>query len=395
MSGCITSPGFTVEDNTTGSQTIELFTIKDEYPAFCLSKLARFGAETSSAYANGHVVWFGSEKDSDTVCLVEMNTSSGSSTSLSHANGYIISPLKHLNTADTIINRVITVHAGGRHASNDTDNYDTASSVTAYGIRAKMLYLPNINTNADAIIIEDNYLAMYSAPKTRFTCTVKWAPMFNGGSTNHRLGDYYTVTDSQNGTTYTNISCIGYKWHWPSWKAEVEFGVPAQDLAAYNAETKATDDVFKRDSAGYGCSFKVYRNSAQSISASTTTQVNYDTEIWDTGGNFNNTGSGSNIYEFTAPISGYYHFSAHASMTIETTKNFAIYLMQNDSAKYYNTMSNVYASSQSIYLNTSGCLKMAAGDTAQVAVRHTNAGATNITTGETYCAFSGQLIATY
>lgn len=52
--------------------------------------------------------------------------------------------------------------------------------------------------------------------------------------------------------------------------------------------------------------FSAYRSTNQTVTASTWTKVQFDTKLYDTGGNFDN----SSNYQFTAPIDGYYSFEA-------------------------------------------------------------------------------------
>lgn len=54
--------------------------------------------------------------------------------------------------------------------------------------------------------------------------------------------------------------------------------------------------------------FSAYRNAAQNATSSFS-KINLDTEIFDTGGNFNN----STTYRFVAPVNGFYQFNAQAS----------------------------------------------------------------------------------
>lgn len=55
--------------------------------------------------------------------------------------------------------------------------------------------------------------------------------------------------------------------------------------------------------------FSAYQSSAQSISATTYTKIQFQTEQWDTNNNFDN----ATNYRFTPTVGGYYHFTASVS----------------------------------------------------------------------------------
>ena len=61
--------------------------------------------------------------------------------------------------------------------------------------------------------------------------------------------------------------------------------------------------------------FSVYLSSNQTVSASTWTKVQLNTKTFDTGSNFDNTTN----YQFTAPIAGFYHFSAYGTPSASST----------------------------------------------------------------------------
>lgn len=58
--------------------------------------------------------------------------------------------------------------------------------------------------------------------------------------------------------------------------------------------------------------FSVYRNAAQNATTNVYTKVNFDTEEFDTGGNFDNVTN----YRFVAPVAGFYQFSWSVALGI-------------------------------------------------------------------------------
>lgn len=81
--------------------------------------------------------------------------------------------------------------------------------------------------------------------------------------------------------------------------------------------------------AGTGPAFSAYQSSAQSVTTSTWTKVNLQTEEWDTASCFNNTGStvaGVPAYAFLPTVAGYYQVTGLvATSTAVTLLGAAIY----------------------------------------------------------------------
>lgn len=67
--------------------------------------------------------------------------------------------------------------------------------------------------------------------------------------------------------------------------------------------------------------FQVYRNGAQTINTGADRQINFETEVYDTGGNYNTTN-----FNFTVPVTGFYRFESHVACN--TTASATRILMQ-------------------------------------------------------------------
>lgn len=74
--------------------------------------------------------------------------------------------------------------------------------------------------------------------------------------------------------------------------------------------------------------FSVYRNASQSVTSGTATKINFDTELYDSNNDYNN----STTYRYTAPVNGFYHFDCGVEGTTSSGGGFTIlYLYKNGS----------------------------------------------------------------
>jgi hypothetical protein len=78
--------------------------------------------------------------------------------------------------------------------------------------------------------------------------------------------------------------------------------------------------------AGNGPAFSAYQSSAQTLSSSTTTKIQFQTELFDTNNNFDNITN----YRFTPTVAGYYQVNAVMQAAISFTGG-TIYLYKNGS----------------------------------------------------------------
>lgn len=77
-----------------------------------------------------------------------------------------------------------------------------------------------------------------------------------------------------------------------------------------------------------GPSFSAYPNASQSLTASTYTKLNFQTEEWDTNNNFDNVTN----YRFTPTVAGYYQISG--SWSVATSYAVAYLVLYKNNASY-------------------------------------------------------------
>jgi hypothetical protein len=141
------------------------------------------------------------------------------------------------------------------------------------------------------------------------------------------------------------------------------------------------------------CSFHVTMSSSQSLPNNEYTKLNFDTETFDIGSNFD---VSSPNYHFTAPVAGKYYFNAamKSSATHGSDDDLAIY--KNTSAyaqeSQFNQVSGPAYVTSSNTMNISCIMDMAASDTASV-YANTETGPWTMGNGSTVTFFEGFRIA--
>lgn len=139
------------------------------------------------------------------------------------------------------------------------------------------------------------------------------------------------------------------------------------------------------------CSFHVTMSSSQSLPNNTYTILEFDTESFDVGSNFD-----TSTYKFTAPVAGKYYFNAamRSSSTHGSDDDLAIY--KNTSAyaheSQFNQVSGPAYVTSSNTMNISCIMDMAASDTASV-YANTETGPWTMGNGSTVTFFEGFRIA--
>ena len=129
--------------------------------------------------------------------------------------------------------------------------------------------------------------------------------------------------------------------------------------------------------------FAAYRSAAQAVVASTATIIPYDTEEFDTGGNFTTGASAS----FTAPVAGFYFFSAGVGVSVTPTRLIIIMYKNGSEFKRGNDIG-----STAFTVNGSWFVQLAASDVIDFRYFSNVAGGTLAGQALTYC--SGYLVST-
>lgn len=134
--------------------------------------------------------------------------------------------------------------------------------------------------------------------------------------------------------------------------------------------------------------FSVYKNSGQTINASTTAKVTFDTELFDTNSNFDSVTNN----RFIAPINGFYYFNTAVQIAFGGTDNYYVEFAKNGGAIKRLAEISTGANSGVVAIGGSGLLQLSANDYVEVFV--TNAGGTNraLTTGSASTYFEGYLL---
>jgi|TARA_Y100000031_G_C8137869_1_gene346151 hypothetical protein len=139
------------------------------------------------------------------------------------------------------------------------------------------------------------------------------------------------------------------------------------------------------------CSFHVTMSSSQSLPNNTYTIMEFDTESFDVGSNFD-----TSTYKFTAPVAGKYYFNAamRSSSSHSSDDDLAIYKGSSSYAQesQFNQVSGPAYVTVSNTMNISCIMDMAASDTASV-YANTETGPWTMGNGSTATFFEGFRIA--
>lgn len=132
--------------------------------------------------------------------------------------------------------------------------------------------------------------------------------------------------------------------------------------------------------------FRGYLNSAQNTTAGNFAKLLLDAENFDTN---NNLDIETNKGRYTAPVAGFYHFSASANIPASGSTNFQIALYKNGTVIAYGDQFNATAAG-SIQVGVQASLQLAATDYVEVFVFCN--GTVALATGSAITYFSGFLI---
>lgn len=128
---------------------------------------------------------------------------------------------------------------------------------------------------------------------------------------------------------------------------------------------------------------QVNRGSAQSIPASAWTKIQFDTEVFDGLGEWDNVSA----YRFTAQAAGKYQVSGSIHMaSIDANKSVAVWVYVNGAGGNYYADSGQRVATEDVYFPLAVLLNLAAGDYVELYVYHNCVAARN--TGTSRCTFS-------
>lgn len=131
------------------------------------------------------------------------------------------------------------------------------------------------------------------------------------------------------------------------------------------------------------CQFKVYMSTDQTIGTSSQTVIEFDTEFYDIGSNYDTT-----AHTFTAPVTGYYHFSCHIQYNyVSGFRCFSTLYVDGVEAARGTDYTGAYPTSV-----TSTDMYLAADSVVQMRTTQASGVNKDLTSGDKYTYFSGHLI---
>lgn len=132
--------------------------------------------------------------------------------------------------------------------------------------------------------------------------------------------------------------------------------------------------------------FSAYRTTAHTSSTSLT-KISFDTELYDTNNNFDIV---TNVGRYTAPVAGFYHFTAAAGNTAATTVQNVISLKKNATTILKTAQVMIGATNTGSIICISGDVQLAANDFVEVMFLGGSGSAMAAT--QDGCFFDGYLI---
>lgn len=150
------------------------------------------------------------------------------------------------------------------------------------------------------------------------------------------------------------------------------------------ATAKIADSAVTSEKLSSTISFRAYNSTASYSFSNTPTVVNFATEVYDTGSDYDGTN------KFTAPVDGIYNFSARASREDNTLGYLAIYIYVNGSA--YAKGNHISAAINSTGVLVSTDVKLSAGDYVQAYLQANGSASGNLGTTNALCYFAGHLV---
>lgn len=162
-------------------------------------------------------------------------------------------------------------------------------------------------------------------------------------------------------------------------------GSGLNDLAVTTA--KIDDGAITSEKLSSTVSFKAYHTGSQSLTAGSYGVIQFNTEVYDTGSDFNTT-----TYKFVAPVAGIYHFDGRLNWTAMGAQDWASALYKNGSViAYGDYMSGAADEGGNSSTGVSTDLKLAANDEVQL-FGYVQTSARTVKADVTLCYFSGHLV---
>lgn len=135
--------------------------------------------------------------------------------------------------------------------------------------------------------------------------------------------------------------------------------------------------------------FSAYNTGGSNLAAATFTKVTYNTEEYDTNNNFDSTTN----YRYTAPITGFYKFSAAFEVTAGGSDTYAISIYKNGTeVKRGNKLAMPSGIATTTLVVVPPPLSLTAGDYIEVWGYNSSGGGKSITAGQSLTYFGGELV---
>lgn len=134
--------------------------------------------------------------------------------------------------------------------------------------------------------------------------------------------------------------------------------------------------------------FSVYRNAAQSVNASTTAKVNFDTESFDTNNNFDAVTNN----RYVAPVAGFYLFSATVTATVDGASFYGTYLYKNGVVHKIGSVIVTGTGTAVQAFPVSALIQLAATDYVEVFWANGSGGSKSLAVGASQVYFDGFLV---
>lgn len=141
--------------------------------------------------------------------------------------------------------------------------------------------------------------------------------------------------------------------------------------ASFNDGTGIANLAWNVTSLSNPYKFLAYRNSAQTINTGALRQINFDSEIYDTNGNFDS----STNFRYTAPVAGFYDFKASIAITGAAAVTRLILELFINGSDTYRLGDSTTTSSTANAVNGAAQIQLSASDTVDVRVQPVGANA--------------------